>query len=194
MKKLLTVVGAAALSCLAGAAQAQNWYVGGYGALNLTHDGNANGTDNVVYDLGFGIGGVAGYATGNGIRLEGELAYRQNDIDTINGVAVGADISSSALMANALFDIGTQTSFKPHIGAGLGIARATIETGGLSFTDTVLAGQIILGVDYMMAPDLALMVDYRLFFTEDLGFGAGFGLGGVEYANSSISAGLRKTF
>lgn len=194
MKNFMMVIGATALSCLAGAAQAQTWYAGGYGGLNLAHDGTVNGTDNVVYDLGFGIGGIAGYNMGNGLRLEGEFAYRANDIETIDGVPVGANVSSTAVMVNALFDIGTQTSFKPHIGGGLGIARGTIESVGLSFTDTALAGQIIFGVDYMMAPDLALLVDYRFFFTEDLGFGAGFGLGGLEYSNSSISAGLRKTF
>ncbi|MBE9553101.1 MAG: porin family protein [Proteobacteria bacterium] len=194
MKKLAIIAGAITLSCLAGAAQAQNWYVGGYGAMNYTHDGDANGNENMVYDLGFGVGGMVGYAMPNGLRLEGEIAYRSNDIDTLNGAPIGADMTSWAFMANALYDINTQSSVRPHIGGGLGVVRGTIETGGLEFSDTVLAAQFIVGIDYNVAPDLALTVDFRHLRTQDLGLGAGAGLGGVEYANSMVSAGLRKSF
>lgn len=194
MKKLATVAGAVALTCLSGAAQAQNWYVGGYGAMNYTHDGNANGADKMVYDLGFGVGAMAGFAMTNGFRLEGEIAYRSNDIDTIGGVPVGLDMTSWAFMANALYDINTQSSIRPHIGGGLGVARATVESGSLEYNDTVLAAQFIVGIDYYVAPDLALAIDFRHMRTQDLGFGAGVGLGGVEYANSTVSAGLRKKF
>lgn len=194
MKRFAALIGAAMLACTAGAAQAQNWYVGGYGGLNFTHDGDANVNERVTYDIGVGFGGILGYAMGNGLRLEGEIAYRWNDIDTIDGVPSGAELSSWAFMGNALYDINTQTSLTPHIGGGLGIARATVETGGLEFRDTVLAAQFIAGADYNVAPDLTLTVDYRLFFTEDLALGAGGGLGGAEYVNSTISVGLRKSF
>jgi opacity protein-like surface antigen len=194
MKKLATIAGAITLSCLTGAAQAQNWYVGGYGAMNYTHDGDANGNEKMVYDLGFGVGGMVGYAMANGLRLEGEIAYRSNDIDTLNGVSIGADMTSWAFMANALYDINTQSSLRPHIGGGLGVVRGTVETGGFEFSDTVLAAQFIVGVDYVVAPDLALVLDFRHMRTEDLGLGAGAGLGGVEYGNSTVSAGLRKSF
>ena len=195
MKKLLTIAGAAIMfSSLAGTAQAQNWYAGGYGAMNYTHDGFANGTDKMTYDLGFGVGATAGYAMANGLRVEGEIAYRLNDVDTLAGAPIGADISSWALMANALYDINTQSNIKPHIGGGLGIANATLESAGIAYSDTVIAAQFIVGVDYNVAPDLALTLDFRHFLTEDLGLGAGGGLGAVEYSNSSISAGLRKRF
>lgn len=194
MRKLFIVAGAAVLVCASGAAQAQNWYAGGYGAMNYTHDGNANGNDKMVYDLGYGVGGFVGYAMANGLRLEGEIAYRSNGIDTIDGVSVGADMSSWAFMGNVLYEIQTESSIRPHIGGGLGTARATIETGGLEFSDTVLAAQFIVGIDYKVAPDLAIVVDYRHLRTQDLGLGAGSGLGSVEYSNSTVSAGLRKTF
>ena len=194
MKKLAIIAGAVTLSCLAGAAQAQNWYVGGYGAMNYTHDGNANGGGNLDYDLGFGLGGIVGYAMANGLRLEGELAFRSNGIDSINGVSTGADMNSLAFMANALYDFNSQSAVRPHIGGGLGVVRGMVETGGVEFNDTVFAAQFIVGVDYKIAPDLALTIDYRQLRTEDLGFGAGAGLGGVEYVNSTFSAGLRKSF
>ncbi len=194
MKKFSAVIVAATLSCLAGAAQAQNFYVGGYGAMNYTHDGNANGNEKMVYDPGYGVGAVGGYVMGNGIRLEGEIAYRSNGVDTLDGVSVGADMTSWAFMANVLYDINTQSSIRPHIGGGLGVARGTIETGSLEYSDTVFAAQFIVGVDYMVAPDLALTLDFRHMRTQDLSLGAGAGLGGVEYANSSLAVGLRKSF
>lgn len=194
MKKFAAVIVVTTLSCLAGAAQAQNFYVGGYGAMNYTHDGNANGNEKMVYDPGYGVGAVGGYAMGNGLRLEGEIAYRSNGVDSLDGVSVGADMSSWAFMGNVLYDFNTQSSIRPHIGGGLGIARGTIETGSLEFSDTVFAAQFIVGVDYMVAPDLALTLDLRHMRTQDLSLGGGSGLGGVEYANSSLAVGLRKSF
>ncbi|MBE9557275.1 MAG: porin family protein [Proteobacteria bacterium] len=194
MKKFSAIIVAATLSCLAGAAQAQNFYVGGYGAMNYTHDGNANGNEKMVYDPGYGVGAVGGYVMGNGIRLEGEIAYRSNGVDTLDGVSVGADMTSWAFMGNVLYDFNTQSSIRPHIGGGLGIARGTIETGSLEYSDTVFAAQFIVGVDYMVAPDLALTLDLRHMRTQDLSLGAGSGLGGVEYTNSSLAVGLRKSF
>lgn len=194
MKKFSVLAGAVAISCLAGTAQAQNWYAGGFGAMNYTHDGYANGTDLMTYKLGFGLGAMAGASFSNGFRLEGEMAYRANDIDTIAGIAVGADITSFAVMGNVLYDFQTQSSVKPHIGGGLGVADATVEIGGVQYSDTVLAAQFIGGIDYKIAPDMAMVIDYRLFMTDELGLGAGSGLGGVEYTNSTISVGLRKSF
>lgn len=183
-----------ALAAGSSAAQAQNWYVSGYGAMNYTHDGNANGNDKMVYDLGYGVGGTAGYAMPNGLRLEGEIAYRSNGIDTINGFSVGADMTSWAFMGNALYDFNVQSSVRPHIGGGLGVVRGTVETGNFEFSDTVFAAQFIVGVDYNVAPDLALTIDFRHLRTQDLSLGAGSGLGAVEYSNSSVAAGLRKRF
>jgi opacity protein-like surface antigen len=194
MKKFAVAIVAATLSCLAGAAQAQNFYVGGYGAVNYTHDGNANGNEKMIYDLGYGVGAVGGYAMGNGLRLEGEIAYRANGVDTLDGVSVGGDMSSWAFMGNVLYDFNTQSSIRPHIGGGLGVARATIESGGLEYSDTVFAAQFIVGGDYMVSPDLALTLDFRHMRTQDLALGAGSGLGAVEYSNSTLTVGLRKSF
>ena len=76
MKKLAIIAGAITLSCLAGAAQAQNWYVGGYGAMNYTHDGDANGNEKMVYDLGFGVGGMVGYAMAS-VTEEDEVPWHR---------------------------------------------------------------------------------------------------------------------
>lgn len=194
MKKFAVVMGICALVSTAGTAQAQNWYVGGYGAMNYTHDGTANGNENVDYDLGYGVGGWVGYAMANGLRLEGELAYRANDIDSVGGAPFGGDLSTMAVMGNVLYEINVQSSIKPHIGGGLGMVFATVDFGGVEYDDTELGVQFVVGVDYKVAPDLALVVDYRHMITGDFGFGAGAGFGAVEYSNSTVSAGLRKMF
>jgi opacity protein-like surface antigen len=194
MKKIVTIVCAAALSCLGTMAHAQNWYVSGFGAMNYTHDGAVNGSQNADYNLGFGLGGTVGYAMPNGLRLEGEISYRQNDIDSIGGAPSGGELDSWAFMGNAVYEFNVQSSVKPHIGGGLGVVRGAVDYGGAEYTDTQFGAQFIAGVDYKVAPDLALVLDYHYLVTEDFGFGAGSGLGGVEYGNSTFLAGLRKTF
>lgn len=194
MKKVGMIFAALAFSCFGGVAQAQNWYAGGFGAMNYTHDGHANGTDLLEYDIGFGLGAMVGMAMSNGFRVEGEISYRANDVDTLNGVAYGADISSLAFMANAYYDFSAQSDMRPHLGLGLGMADATVEIAGVKYNDTVFAAQFIAGIDYKIAPDLAIVADYRFFMTDELGLGGGAGLGGLEYANSSVVAGLRKNF
>lgn len=194
MKKIMSIACAAGLCCLATAAQAQNWYASGFGAMNYTHDGAVNGTANASYNLGFGLGGTVGYAMPNGLRLEGEISYRQNDIDSIGGFPSGGELDSWAFMGNAVYEINVQSAVKPHIGGGIGIVHGAVDYGGVSYSDNQFGAQFIVGVDYKMAPDLSLVLDYHYLVTEDFGFGAGSGLGGVQYGNSTILAGLRKTF
>lgn len=194
MNRILAVFGMAAVMCTPGVAQAQNWYFSGFGAMNYNHDGDANGGGEVEYDLGFGVGGSIGYAMPNGLRLEGEVAYRRNDIDTVGGIPNGGELGTWAFMGNAVYEFNVQSSVKPHIGGGLGVVHGTVDYGGVSFDDTELGAQFIAGVDYNVAPDLALIFDYRYLVTSDFGFGAGAGLAGLEYSTSMISVGLRKRF
>lgn len=194
MKKFAVIVGVCALVSTTGSAQAQNWYAGGYGAMNYAHDGNANGNENVDYNLGYGIGGFVGYAMANGLRLEGELSYRVNEIDSVGGAPYGGDLSTFAAMGNLLYEFNVQSSIKPHIGGGLGLVFGTIDFGGVEYDDTEPAAQFIVGADYKVSPDLAIVIDYRYLISDDFGFGAGAGLGGLEYSNSTVSAGLRKMF
>lgn len=195
MKKFTGLIAAAAVFTLAGTAGAETWYAGAYGGLNYAHDGDVNGAGtNATYDLGFAVGGYAGLYVNKNIRLEGELAYRSNDIDTIGGIGVGGEVASLAIMINALYEFDTTSGFRPHVGGGLGFADADYTLGALEYGDTVLAAQLIAGVGIEIAPALDLTVDYRLFFTDDLGIGGGAGLGAVEYTNSTFLVGLRKSF
>ena len=134
---MLLVASATALG-LASTAVAQQpagWYVEGAGGVNWMEDmdfaiedpGDPDEVFSTEYDTGFAVSGRVGYAFGNGFRVDGEVAYRQNDFDTINidGESVGSpvydgDVSSWAFMLNGLYDISTGTSLTPYVGVGVG--------------------------------------------------------------------------
>ena len=203
MKKLAVIVGAVGFFGMADAALAQSsgadedtkWYVGVFGGLNYTHDGAANGGgDTVVYDLGHGLGAYGGFRFNRNLRVEVELSHRSNAVDTVNGLPFTADLSTTALMGNIFYDISPGNSLNPHVGVGIGFADATYEYGGLEYTDTVLALQLGVGIDFAITETVAITADYRLFITDDMELGAGTGFGSVEYVNSSLLAGLRLNF
>lgn len=192
MNKFITIIGAAAVMCLGGTAQAQNWYISGFGGINYSHDADSNAGD-VEYDLGYGLGGTVGYDMQGGFRIEGEVAYRQNDFDRIGAGPSGAELKIWTFMANALYDFNLESSLRPHIGAGLGAVNGAADFGGVEFDDTAIGLQLIAGIDYNVAPDLALVLDYKYLTSTDLELG-GAGVGDLEYSSSLISVGLRKSF
>lgn len=177
-------------------ASAQTWYAGGNLGLNYAHDAASSSGNLVTYDLlGFGFGGFVGREMGNNLRAEGEITYRSNDVDTVGAVSSSATVTSLAVMANGFYDFKqVGTVFTPYVGGGVGVASADYTVAGQQYGDTVVAMQLGAGLMFNLSPDLAASVDYRLFGTEDLGLGAGSGLGRLEYINSSVLFGLRKTF
>lgn len=195
MRKTLGVLAILTTGFVAPTANAETWYAGIFGGLNITHDGDVNGAGtNATYDLGYGIGGYVGYFLQDNVRLEGELSYRANDLDTIGGVATGGEVESLAFMVNVLFDVKIESRFEPYIGAGIGFADVDYTVSGVVFDDTAIALQLILGAGVEVAPGLQFTADYRLFLTDDLDVGGGAGLGSVEYLNSSFLLGIRKSF
>lgn len=186
------------------AASAQSVYYGVHGGLNLSHDADATDgvvTEEVAYDLGFAVGGFVGYDLGSGLRVEGELTYRVNDVDTLAGVSFGGDVSSLALMANGFYDFDSGSPVVPYVGGGIGVANVSandINFFGIQAVDdeeTVFAYQLGVGVGYEVSPTLTLTADYRYFATDDVelvdvgGFPFEF-----EYANSTFLIGARATF
>jgi len=195
MRKSIGVLAAVTVVLVAPAADAETWYAGGFGGLNYTHDGAVNGSGiSASYDLGFAAGGYAGFYVKENIRLEGELSYRANDLDTRGGVAIAGEAEALALMLNAFFDFKLESIVEPYLGAGIGIADVDYRIGGLQYDDTVLAIQMVAGAGIEIAPATQLTVDYRLFMTDDLKVGGGVGFGSVEYTNSAVMVGLRKSF
>jgi opacity protein-like surface antigen len=193
MRTIKVTLIAAAFSLLGvQGASAQNIYVGVQGGLNLTFESEIDGFDALTYDPGFVVSGVVGYKIIPNVRLEGELAYRLNDLDEIVGFPIPGDMSSLAVMGNVFYDFTTGSPLTPYIGGGLGVANVEIDfdVPGGKDDDTVFAYQVALGAAYELSPAAALTLDLRYFGTENADlFGAEF-----TYDNMSFMAGLRYSF
>ncbi|UFN49167.1 OmpA family protein [Roseomonas sp. OT10] len=154
--------------------------------------GNATGLQNrtvkTTYDLGFGGVVALGYGFGNGVRVEVEGTYRQNDIDNVRAFGVptygvGGTARTYGAMANVLYDfvmpsfIPQFTPVVPYIGAGLGYlwhdyddvtARFGSGTAGASRLkiddrEGQFGYQGIVGLAFPIqgVPGLALTAEYR---------------------------------
>ena len=195
MRKRLPLSLAAITVILAAAsvANAQDFYFGIQAGLNVTHDGEFdNSGSDMTFDTGYAYGATLGYEIGNQFRLEGELTYRGNHIDSVAGVSQGGKISSTALMANVFYDFATARSWAPYIGGGLGTARVSLERAG-SANDRVLAYQLIGGLGYSVSPNTVVTFDYRYFGVDTPKFDAATSFS-QEYGNSTLMLGIRANF
>lgn len=172
-------------------------YIGAAGGVSIMHDSDvsAPGFDGtVLYDTGYGFNVSAGYDL-EPVRVEFEFGYKNADIDTVRvdgqGVSVSdSDISVMSYMANAYFDIKTQSAFTPYIGAGLGVVNGEIDIEGDKDDDTVFGYQVIAGVAYNMNKNMAIELSYRFQSSSDLSIDDA----DVSYMSSNIMAGLRYNF
>ncbi|GAC1346657.1 MAG: OmpA family protein [Acetobacteraceae bacterium] len=137
---------------------------------------------------GVGIAAL-GYGLGNGLRLELEGSYRQNQTHrlfgdfTHNAASVNGWNRTASVMVNALYDIDLQPSFgigwmTPYAGIGAGYGFETLHNLRISsknpaqpYTITVndtagnFAFQAMLGAAFPIAaaPGLSLTAEYRFF-------------------------------
>jgi OOP family OmpA-OmpF porin len=187
---------AATLLSLPMAANAQSWdprvsgvYLGAGLGFNylMGQEGDvpnvAGGRTN--YDIGYewGWAGVlsVGYGFGNGLRLELEGSYRQNEVDTIKADRIGAlaraggTARSYGVMFNALYDFNLG-AVAPYVGVGAGYQIQELSDvranppGGVARIDGdqgAFAYQAIVGVALPIAsvPGLALTAEYRFMGT-----------------------------
>ena len=123
----LSLAAIAGLPSWGAAAEAVNGVYIGLGAggnyqARVDIDG-ATTNANADFALGFAGVGSVGYAFKNGVRLELEGSYRENDVDSVNtsGVVTPAtqiERSTAAVMMNVAFDYHNETRFVPSLGAG----------------------------------------------------------------------------
>jgi opacity protein-like surface antigen len=198
---------------------ASGWYFSGFGGANWADDTSFDtilGVSGVItneYDTGFVVGGAFGYDFGQamgplGMRLEGEVSYRDNDVDTHvldGGDLPGSDGSTSALagMANLLFDFNTGGPFSFYGGGGVGVANVEFDSHSagptvLNDDDTVFAWQAIAGVGFEVAPGWVLDVQYRYFNASDVSLTstpvAGSVSSSTDYESHAVVAGIRWSF
>lgn len=182
MRLATVVLGTTALALAIFPASAGNfsgWYIGLEAGANWNSDNDAlfgEGVPattpvNIDYDTGWAVLGTMGYAFAGNWRLEGEFGYRDNDIDTINGVRAGGEHNTMSLMANILYDIPLTDRFTVSIGAGAGGVHQQFDDGLLDQDeDTNFAYQGIAGLSYAIGQRTDLTLNYRYLRTDEADF------------------------
>ena len=187
-------------------------YAGWYGSIqaggNWLQDSDVTatagplaGSGEVDFDNGWGVAGAVGYSYPSGLRVEGELSYRTNDLDSSEGVSLGGDVDALGVLVNVWYDFKTDGKWKPYIGGGIGAAEVGLDlesVGGapVSFSDEdwVFAYQLGVGVAFPVASKTMLSVDYRYFATSDPEFEESGVTLDAEYRSHSLMIGLRFEF
>ncbi len=92
MRCALCAVLAVWFMALPAQAEQQGWYVGLSGGIDenpskatATNPLSPGATSTITTKIGPVVMGSAGYALGNGVRVEGEISWRHNSLDTISG-------------------------------------------------------------------------------------------------------------
>jgi outer membrane protein OmpA-like peptidoglycan-associated protein len=203
------------MSILSLPAVAQGLYIGLRGGatwLEGANDRPVSGQPPTVldvkssYNTGYNIGGFVGWDL-KPIRIEGELVYRDNDVDkvtpqgfpTLNG---HGDVSSLAGMANGYYDFQVDWPVTPYVGLGIGAARVhphNVGAAALPVTvhdnDIEFAYQGIVGVSYSISPQFSLSADYRYFSTLDPSYRNSLGqLKTTEYHTHNVMLALTYHF
>lgn len=158
------------------------------------------------FDAGYRLAAALGYDYGL-LRLEGEFAYRENDVDSFSGRFLGTpfafaadgDVSATSFMFNGFWDLETGSPMTPYLGAGIGLANVSyddvVDDVGAPFIDdddTVLAFQFAAGLAFEVTPVLTLDLGYRYFATDDPELEDAFGDSlETEYKSHNASVGLR---
>lgn len=151
--------------------------------LRLGAGGN-HADEDVFSDVDFEFGYVGTAAIGYNwffpeliadLRVELEGSYRYNDTDTLGNLSLDGDATVYGAMVNAYADIRTTLPVVPYLGVGFGAARLDYEDDGAGVVapiddhDTKFAYQVMAGVNYNVATDLALGLEYRFFEAERYG-------------------------
>src|ERR1039457_3334906 len=155
MKKMISALITAILLCTASMSMAKDcmWpYVGAIGGASI-----ASPDDRLNLATGYMVGGVVGVEFCNA-RLEAEVAYHSNNIDYVNSVRTGGDISVRSYLVNGFYEFDVSSKkWRPYVGGGAGLATADISplvVGGVQVnagaSDTRFAYQGIGGLAFYL--------------------------------------------
>lgn len=156
---------------------------------------------NISFDDGYFFAGRLGEKLHGGWQVEGELAYRDADMDrltlkqgfgSLNGRSGSADGEINILsgMGNLIYNIPTHSRINPYIGAGIGLARVEAKFSDDTESDSVFAYQGIVGLRFNLDQDLDVVIDYRYFATADPDFDST----KAEVNTSNVGIGIRFGF
>ena len=180
------------LGASAALAQEGHWYMGLKGGLNAGVEAEAANQGVVVTlesEPGAALLWSVGYAL-NGLRVEGEVSWRQNDLDSAtlpgslrfqstgtNTAPAEGSLTNLAVMLNGVYEVELSPLLTPFVLGGIGVSRVTGElervgSQAFSFDDdkTAFAYQVGVGIDYPLLDALPMEVSYRFFGTPNVQF------------------------
>jgi opacity protein-like surface antigen len=167
------LLGLVLFAILASASQAKGFYIGTYGGANWNSFSVDEGWIKSEADVGYVIGGVVGTKIDGipGLRVEADLNYRSNDLDTtICDEPLIVTDETWALLGNIVYDIPVQVGgIQPYALAGLGYGSRTvsIDYTGLEIANTGLVWQVGAGLHTQVAEGVVAGVGYRYFDAPD---------------------------
>jgi opacity protein-like surface antigen len=169
-------------------------YVSGSFGLVSASDASLSGEAGPATELSMAKGYGFLAAVGNnfdGLRGEGEISYRANNLNKASSGPANGDISSLAAMGNLLVDFPLTANVQPFLGAGMGLARIDANSALLNNAIvTVFAYQAMAGIGFPLSPVTTLDLQFRFFATTNPDYS------GIkaEYETKSFFAGLRFDF
>lgn len=144
---------------------------------DVTNGTVAGSSGNMKTKTGFVTGGAIGMHLGQGIRTDFEVAYRRNEVDSVDFGAFGlpaaggsgGTLSSVAFLLNGYFDIPLDPRWTSSFGVGLGGANVSLNVDGSGFdkSDFVFAYQMAGEVAYALTQSLSATAGYKYFATAD---------------------------
>jgi len=161
-----------------------------------------SGTEKWEYDTGYTFGLTFGKKMDQ-MRLEGEVSYGRNEVDSVDGISIpsGYSIETSLLnfMFNGYYDFKSGNALTPYLTAGAGFSRveADINLAPViddKYDDTVFAYQLGAGVGYAMSEILTLDFRYRFLGTADPEFSYPGGTAEAEIFSHNLTVGIHMAF
>ena len=182
---------------------ATGWYGGVKAGVAIAADSDLSVTGlptlQIEYDAGYTISGAIGYIMEK-FRLEGELSYQANDVDSLGGVSLdllgeSVEVTALTFLANGYWDFDNGSGFTPYLTTGIGMTKVELEaTGEPSEDDTVFAYQFGVGVGLSLSETVLLDVGYRYLGAADAEFTDGSDKAEVEIGSHNITIGIRWAF
>ena len=160
--------------------------------------------------------GTAGFSTGwaglgmigfgmHQWRVEVEGGYRKNDLDSYNKNGwtlnhISGDLAEITAMLNLIYDVALTDRFSLSVGVGAGGDHASIKLDlpgpDIRHDEWNFAYQGLAGVNYALAPNLAMFANYRYLDSQNDPFQAAPNLkvDGQDFQKHTTSLGLRFAF
>jgi len=178
--------------------------VGTHLLYDATAESTSAGVSNqeIDYDSGAAFDITLGGRVKEGLRVEGEVFYTENDVSSIRpaGNPGSGETTSLGVVLSAVLDFRPVGGFNPFIGLGAGIAEidSTLNsaTSVLTGSNSELLYQIQIGADYSLSDDLDLFFvsKYRMSSDYQLTQGDNGSIFDYEFQGSAMSIGLRQWF